>query len=163
MVVGLGSAGLGSATVKPPAELTALFRAQGRNVTPQRRRIFEVLHGNDVHPTAEAVHQAVRVDLPTISLRTVYQTLNDLASMGEIQHLEFGTGSGRFDPNIDPHHHLVCDACGSITDVSADTAHLPVPAEATPGFTVRATEIVFRGRCQACESVAGREDVAALT
>ncbi len=109
-----------------------------------------MLHSSAAHPTAEAVHDAARADLPTISLRTVHQTLNDLTSMGEIQHLELGTGSSRFDPNIETHHHFVCGGCGSITDVTADTSRLDPPHDGS-GFTVRATEIVFRGRCRACE------------
>ena len=59
--------------------------------------------------------------MPSISLRTVYQTLNDLAEMGEIQALDLGTGSTRFDPNIDEHHHLVCERCGLVRDVALDT------------------------------------------
>ncbi|HEY5154597.1 MAG TPA: transcriptional repressor, partial [Acidimicrobiales bacterium] len=66
--------------MKSPAELTHAFRAQGLKVTPQRQRIFTVLYDNPEHPTAEAVYASVSADMPTISLRTVYQTLNDLAA-----------------------------------------------------------------------------------
>src|SRR5437868_280342 len=78
--------------VKTPAELTELFRARGLKVTPQRQAIFHVLHGETTHPTAEAVYEAVSTTMPTISLRTVYQTLNDLAAMGEVLALDLGTG-----------------------------------------------------------------------
>ena len=103
--------------MKTPAELTKLFREQGLKVTPQRQCIFRVLHGNGAHPTAESVYEAAQAEMPTMSLRTVYQTLNDLADMGEIQQLDLGTGSSRFDPNVDAHHHLVCESCGTIEDV----------------------------------------------
>src|SRR3954469_21156156 len=96
------------AGMKTPEELTALFRARGLKVTPQRQCIFRILHGSDAHPTAEAVYAPASAEMPTMSLRTVYQTLNDLAEMGELQQLELGTGSARFDPTLDPHHHLVC-------------------------------------------------------
>ena len=45
--------------VKTPAELTELFRARGLKVTPQRQAIFHVLHGEQSHPTAESVYDAV--------------------------------------------------------------------------------------------------------
>jgi len=64
--------------------LTELFRARGLKVTPQRQAIFRVLHGETTHPTADAVYDAVSESMPTISLRTVYQTLNDLTAMGEV-------------------------------------------------------------------------------
>ncbi|MCU1352298.1 MAG: transcription regulator Fur family [Acidimicrobiales bacterium] len=136
--------------VKSPAELTDLFRAQGLKVTPQRQAIFRVLHESAVHPTAEAVHAEVTGELPMVSLRTVYQTLNDLAAMGELVQLDLGTGSARFDPTLTPHHHLVCDGCGRVTDVEAEFPGVAVPAHVEPGFTVSTTQIVFRGRCDAC-------------
>ena len=137
--------------VKSVDELTRQFRAQGLKVTPQRQSIFRALSSSRVHPTAEAVYAAVSAEMPTISLRTVYQTLNDLASMGELSTLDVGTGATRFDPNLDPHHHLVCDSCGRIDDLQADLAGVTAPsALAAGGFQVTTTEIVFRGRCAAC-------------
>jgi Fe2+ or Zn2+ uptake regulation protein len=136
--------------VRSPAELTEAFRQQGLKITPQRQCIFRLLHDNVEHPTAEAVYAAAAAQMPSISLRTVYQTLNDLASMGEINAVDLGTGSGRFDPNIRDHHHLVCEVCGAVRDVDVDTSALVLPARARHGFAVDTTEVVFRGRCPAC-------------
>jgi len=143
--------------VKSPDELTEMFRARGLKVTPQRQCIFGVLHGSAVHPTAEAVHAAVVAQMPTVSLRTVYQTLNDLAAMGELVPLDLGTGATRFDPTLEAHHHLVCDRCGRIHDVHADVGAVALPAGTSPGFTVTATEIVFRGLCEQCSPEAPAE------
>ena len=136
--------------MKSPDELTDLFRARGLKVTPQRQCIFRALHDNPEHPTAEAVHAQVRAEMPTVSLRTVYATLHDLAAMGEIGELELGTGSVRFDPNVRPHHHLVCDGCGAVYDVEADFPAVHLPEGHEHGFVVSGTEIVFRGRCPRC-------------
>jgi Fe2+ or Zn2+ uptake regulation protein len=130
--------------------LTELFRAQGLKVTPQRQAIFRILHGHEAHPTAESVYESAAAEMPTISLRTVYQTLNDLASMGEVQALDLGTGSVRFDPNLDVHHHLVCESCGRVEDLYAEYDDVKVPRGQRHGFTVTATEIVFRGTCASC-------------
>ncbi|HEX7168893.1 MAG TPA: Fur family transcriptional regulator [Acidimicrobiales bacterium] len=135
--------------MKSPAELTELFRARGLKVTPQRQCIFQVLDGNAVHPTAEAVHAAAASQMPTISLKTVYQTLNDLAAMGEIQMLDVGTGSTRFDPNVDGHHHLVCNGCGKVRDLYVHP-RVRVPADQLGGFTISSTEVVIRGVCDDC-------------
>src|SRR5436190_21052585 len=138
--------------VRTPAELTELFREQGLKVTPQRQCIFRLLHGNGVHPTAEAVYAEARREMPTMSLKTVYQTLNDLAEMGEIQLLDLGTGSARFDPNVDAHHHLVCVRCGKVRDLYVDFARLAVPTNQRQGFTVGSAEVVFRGLCDDCST-----------
>lgn len=131
--------------------LSQEFRARGLKVTPQRQSIFRALSSSTVHPTAEAVYATVSAEMPTISLRTVYQTLNDLAAMGELSALDLGTGSTRFDPNLEPHHHLVCDTCGRIEDLHLDLPGMRAPSAAdTGGFEVTTTEIVFRGRCATC-------------
>lgn len=135
--------------MKAPAELATLFRSHGLKVTPQRERIFRVLHDNPMHPAAEAVHAAVVADMPTVSLRTVYQTLNDLASMGEISPMDVGTGATRFDPNTGEHQHLVCRECGSIVDIEIDVSSLR-PPEHDSGFRIDTTEVLFRGICGDC-------------
>ena len=140
--------------MRTPEELTERFRARGLKVTPQRQCIFRHLHGSDVHPTAESVHAAVRAEMPTISLRTVYQTLNDLAEMGELQQLDLGTGSSRFDPNVEhAHHHLVCTECGKVRDLFADFSGVTVPRGQARGFVVGSAEVVFRGVCDGCRAV----------
>ena len=85
-----------------------------------------------------------------MSLKTVYQTLNDLAAMGEIQQLDLGTGSSRFDPNVDSHHHLVCNRCGKVRDLHADFTGVKVPPRQRQGFTVGPAEVIFRGLCDSC-------------
>jgi Fe2+ or Zn2+ uptake regulation protein len=140
--------------VKSPAELTELFRARGLKVTPQRQCIFRALDGNTQHPTAEGIYERVIAEMPTVSLRTVYQTLNDLSAMGEISQIDLGTGSARFDPNLEAHQHLVCDGCGTVVDVPGDFAELRVPQGHSHGFVVSRTEVVFRGRCPDCRTAA---------
>jgi Fur family peroxide stress response transcriptional regulator len=135
--------------VKAPSELAESFRARGLKVTPQRECIFSLLYRNDVHPSADAIFAAARQQMPTLSLKTVYQTLNDLAEMGEIRHLDLGTGSSRFDPNTDAHHHLVCNRCGRVRDLYADFG-VEVPPGQSEGFAVGSAEVVFRGLCAEC-------------
>lgn len=136
--------------MKSPSELAELFRARGLKLTPQRQAVFEALARDGAHPTAESVHSAVRATMPSVSLRTVYATLHDLADMGEILQIDLGTGAQRFDPNLEPHHHLVCDSCGTVLDVHGDFADVAVPDEELRGFEMSSTEIIFRGVCQRC-------------
>jgi Fur family peroxide stress response transcriptional regulator len=138
--------------VRTPTELTGAFRERGLKVTPQRQCIFRILHGNSMHPSAESVHAEAVAEMPTISLRTVYQTLNDLADMGEIRSLVLGTGSARFDPNVDDHHHLVCQRCGTVVDVYVDAGALEPADSGALGFRITSTQIVFRGICDRCSS-----------
>jgi Fe2+ or Zn2+ uptake regulation protein len=144
-------------TMRTPAELSELFRAHGRKVTPQRQCIFRALQGDDAHPTAERVHAAVRAEMETISLKTVYQTLHDLVELGEVAALDVGTGSLRFDPNTAiSHHHLVCRACGKVRDVFVDLPPIELPGDLAQGYDVERGEVVFRGLCGDCRLAASR-------
>ena len=142
--------------MQAPADLVETYRDLGLKVTPQRFAVFEALFGNPQHPTAEAVYAAVSEQMPSVSLRTVYSVLAELADMAEIHQLDLGTGSARFDPNTDPHHHLVCQRCGKVRDVHLGSS-VPVPASNSlvhngELFTVLGTEVVFRGMCGSCTS-----------
>jgi Fe2+ or Zn2+ uptake regulation protein len=147
--------------MKTPTELTQLFRDRGLKVTAQRQCIFRVLHGNGSHPTARSVFESLREEMPTISLRTVYQTLNDLVALGEIQQFDVGTGAARFDPATGPHHHLVCTRCGAMRDVQCDLAGQSLQARQDHGFTISGAEVIFRGLCAKCsQAISHQKDVA---
>jgi len=135
--------------MRSPAQLTDAFRQQGLKVTPQRQLLFRLLHDNITHPTAEALFATASEQMPGISLRTVYQTLTDLAAMGELQMVSVGSGSTRFDPNVDHHHHARCQACGEIRDVYVDGFD-GLQVDGLEGFDAITARIVFSGTCSAC-------------
>ena len=132
-------------------ELTDLFRERGLRVTPQRQVIFRLLHGDDAHPTVEALYERAQTEMPTMSLKTVYQTVHDLEALGEVDVLDLGTGSVRVDPNVErEHHHLVCTSCGRVRDLPLDFDGLQVPGRLRRDFRVDAVQVIFRGRCADC-------------
>ena len=123
----------------------------GRKLTPQRQLIFSLMHDNQTHPTAESLYRFASAQMPGISLRTVYQTLNELAEIGELQLIDLGVGGMRFDPNVDDHHHAVCNTCGKIRDVKVKGAGALKPKDASD-FKVCEVGVVFKGQCADCES-----------
>lgn len=139
--------------MRSPDELVAKFRANGLKMTPQRQAVFEVLYLDDSHPTADAVWERVKQRMPTVSLRTVYQALNDLVDLGEVSAVSVDNGAARFDPNISRHDHFVCRSCERITDVvaSAPTLVSSWPGQKAEHFTVDDTEVIFRGLCASCQ------------
>lgn len=137
-------------SMKSPDQLASAFRAAGLKVTPQRQLLFRLLHGNEMHPTAETLYEVAVAEMPGISLRTVYQTLTDLATMGELQQIQLG-GAARFDPNVDDHHHSVCTDCGEVRDVYVTDADA-ISVAGLDGFSVQTARIVFSGTCPRCAS-----------
>lgn len=144
--------------MRSPVELVSAFRDQGRKITPQRLLLFQLMHENVTHPTAEALYAVASANMPGISLRTVYQTLNELAEMGELQFIDVGLGATRFDPNIDDHHHVVCDECGEIRDVHVEGAAGLKPSGADE-FSVTDIGVLFHGICKECSVHSSRSGV----
>jgi Fe2+ or Zn2+ uptake regulation protein len=139
--------------MQSPDALTDLFRSHGRKITAQRQCIFRALEGDVTHPSAERVYERVRAEMPNVSLKTVYKTLNDLAELGEITPLDLGTGAARFDPNVEEaHHHLVCRSCGKVRDLQVTFPGLTVPAGADQGYEVLSADVIFRGVCDECRT-----------
>jgi Fur family transcriptional regulator, stress-responsive regulator len=136
------------------SELIERLRERGWRMTAQRRVVAEVLAGEHVHLTAEAVYGRAQRRLPEISLATVYNTLNELVGMGEVLEISTGDGPKRYDPNTTvAHHHLFCVGCGTLRDVSPEgTDGLALPVTQRHGFELLDVDIVFRGRCPDCRS-----------
>lgn len=131
-----------------PADLAALARERGLNLTPQRRAIVEYLHMAANHPTADDVFEAVNGRFPMTSRATVYNTLRLLSDAGLLQEMS-EDGVSRFDPVLEPHHHFVCRVCGKMEDVSARTFDA-LSGVKLAGRRVESYEVTARGVCGAC-------------
>ena len=140
--------------MQDPAAVTQLFRERGLKVTPQRQAIFGIMYRSPGHMTANAVYQEARLEMETISLKTVYETLHSLVALGLVRQLDLGTGHVLFDSAVSAHHHLVCNTCGRTEDVDLDVA--PLSADQRQGFVVLQTEVVARGLCPQCAPAAAQ-------
>src|SRR3954469_13141466 len=101
------------------ASMLTCVRASGLKLTPQRMAIVRELAADPTHPTAQELFERLRPALPTMSFATVYNTLDALAAAGLCAALSLSPGASRFDPNMKPHYHAVCDSCGLVRDVPA--------------------------------------------
>ncbi|AWN21901.1 transcriptional repressor [Deinococcus irradiatisoli] len=120
--------------------------------TRQRQAVLEVLRTTRTHPDAAWIHQAVRQALPSISLGTVYRTLDALVRDGVAVTIERAGQATRYDfRRDDHHHHAVCRRCGAIFDIEVrDVPQLP--RSALPGgFQVADVRLEFHGFCLACQ------------
>jgi Fur family peroxide stress response transcriptional regulator len=140
-------------------KMLAGVRAAGLKLTPQRMAIVKELASDETHPTAQEIFERLRSGLPTMSFATVYNTLGALSSAGLCAAMSLSPGSGRFDPNMTPHHHVVCDVCGAVRDLPSgaglsegahESSAARAVAQVAPGFDVRSVERIFRGVCAAC-------------
>lgn len=134
------------------SDLLERLRTRGWRLTAQRRVVAEVLDGDHVHLTADEVHARAIERLPEISRATVYNTLGEMVSIGEILEVATDGRAKRYDPNAHhPHQHLVCSKCGMIRDVHPHGDPLAaLPAGERFGFAVSEVEVTYRGLCPNC-------------
>ncbi|MET9375725.1 Fur family transcriptional regulator [Streptomyces sp. NPDC003035] len=136
------------------SDLLERLRGRGWRMTSQRRVVAEVLDGDHVHLTADEVHVRAVQRLPEISRATVYNTLGELVSLGEVVEVSTEGRAKRYDPNAHhPHQHLVCAGCGTIRDVHPTGDPLAdLPEEERFGFAVSEVEVLYRGLCPSCST-----------
>lgn len=131
------------------------FRARGLKSTPQRTAIYQALSQSAAHPTAEELYAEVSPRYPMLSLNTVYYTLSVLQKAGLITEVNVGHDRARFDANLSPHHHLICQGCHVIVDVmDRRLNHLAPPNGLPSDFVIIDHQVVFRGMCGRCRQSA---------
>ena len=120
-------------------------------LTPQRLEIFRELAKATDHPSAETLHQRLIKGMSTLSLDTVYRTLNTFASYGLINKVETVESQARFEVAQVLHHHLICCKCKEIIDFQwqfIDEATLP--EEVKSWGRIERKSVVAYGICQKC-------------
>jgi Fe2+ or Zn2+ uptake regulation protein len=101
-------------------QLRAALESAGWRFTRQRAAVFDYLSSVHTHPTADEVFEAVRPIVPSISLATVYKSLEALVACKLAAKLCFGDGPARYDCRTDNHYHIRCLKTGQVRD-------LPIP------------------------------------
>lgn len=120
----------------------------------QRESIREFIKSRHDHPTADMVYREMRKIYPSISLGTVYRNLTFLADRGELVKLSLGEGLERFDGNVTPHYHFVCEKCGQVLDIEMPwMTHIDVLASSKLDGEVRGHVTWFYGDCSDCRDL----------
>jgi Fur family peroxide stress response transcriptional regulator len=122
---------------------------KGFKRTLQRLAILDYLEGNTLHPSAEDVYRAVTKKHFSLSFATVYNTLNTLAQSGAVRELTLDPERKRYDPNTEPHHHLICVTCKKVIDVFEDVT-VGIPKRIEKEFSIFGNNVEFYGRCSVC-------------
>lgn len=125
----------------------------GLRFTPQRRHVYDLLMGEQNHPTATEVFLRAKNTMPHISLATVYNCLETLVDCGLVRQVHIDREPTRYCANLARHGHFVCSGCGRVHDVRCDEHAGSRPMWKLPrGFTVTSVEINLRGLCAECNA-----------
>ena len=138
---------------KSDASTIEALRSKGYKATPQRIAICRIALNSRAHPSAQQVYDEVKKIYPTVSLATVYKTLEVLRDLDLVQEINFPKGQARFDSYMNPHINLVCLKCGNITDLD-DTIIKEITRKVTAFAKFKPTgqRMDVYGICQKCSS-----------
>lgn len=134
-------------------QLIAKLKERQYRITPQRVELIRLIAASEGHPSASQLYNQIKVQFPTMSLATVYKTLDLLKEVGEV--LEIGLrDDSHYDGNKPyPHPHLICMKCQKIMDGELDVAvgKIVQEVENNFGFRVVKHQLDFYGLCPDCQ------------
>ncbi|MCF0154515.1 MAG: transcriptional repressor [Veillonella sp.] len=134
-------------------DIVDTLRSNGYKVTPQRLAVWNAIDGTRTHPTAEMIYQTVYPENPTMSLATVYKTLDIFAKIGLVKVLDVGNDSSHYDWDTHNHSHIRCLVCNRVDDVvDIDMAPLEREVAQMSSYEVTGQQITFEGICPDCRN-----------
>jgi len=133
--------------------LTQILKSKHLKATPQRLAIYQILYNTTTHPSAEHIYKSLQSSYPTMSLATVYKTLDILKKSHLIQELNVGEDSFRYDANISSHAHLICKTCQQVFDFHTTSFDQLIPnLQTETDFEITSKNLFFYGICANCQN-----------
>jgi Fur family ferric uptake transcriptional regulator len=143
----------------------AELRRAGYRSGGARTAVVELLGQEHCCLTAQEIFDRLRSDGRAVGIASVYRVLDLLVGMRLVLRVDVGGGVARYEaahPGGEHHHHLVCDACGTV--VAFEDAPLEDALERLAGrlgYSVDGHDVVLRGACPDCSgSRTGRRTAA---
>lgn len=145
-------------------ETDRAIRASGLRRTVPRAVVAQILRVHPGHLTVGQIQQHIERDVPEaagIARSSVYRALEALESAGLVVAVRGSQEETRFEwEGAHGHHHLICDDCGQVSEVSLQAASaLEREARRTHGFSTRVRHLALRGTCAPCGQGAGKSKV----
>ncbi len=126
----------------------------------KRDAMLRLMRSTDCHPSADWVYQQLKPEYPDLSLGTVYRNLNQLSEQRMIRRVGVINGQERFDADLRPHAHFVCNRCGLVIDLpdnAPDQGYTQSLSEQY-GFLAESHEFSLRGLCKDCKKILKLEE-----
>ena len=118
---------------------------------PQRIAIYDALRGHHDHPTAEMLYHTLRPEHPSMSLATVYKTMEIFEKIGLVKILEVGDERAHYDWDTQAHSHIRCIRCNKVEDMMGiDLQAIKTIADQGSEYQITGQHITFEGVCPEC-------------
>jgi Fur family peroxide stress response transcriptional regulator len=132
--------------------LISRLKESDYRLTPQRVELIRLITTSNDHPSASRLYNQIKTQFPTMSLATVYKTLDLLKELGEVLEIDLRDDSHYDGNHPEPHPHLICSKCNKIVDGELDIDQgLIRKLERASGYTILRPQISFYGLCPDCK------------
>ena len=128
------------------------LNSAGLRVTNQRALLLDIIRQGGGHLDAFELYRRARKKQPSLSLSTVYRTLQKFKKLGLVEEVHFDENHHHYEvkPSAE-HHHLVCLGCGRVIEFNYPLArqvkrNLPEAKD----FDITGTEVRMTGYCSQC-------------
>lgn len=120
--------------------------------TRPREQISAVLRNERRYLSAAEIHGLLKKARSTVSLSTVYRTLDLLAAKGEASQRVDEHGEATYVTCAPTHHHhAICRKCGRVEEVACEAMErFAGELRVHHGFELDDHAMEFFGRCAAC-------------
>ena len=127
-------------------------REHNLKVTHQRSEVFRVVIEAHGHPSVEDIYDVVHQRIPSVSLDTVYRTLDTFSQIGLVKRFKSTDGRYRFETNHEVHQHLVCVKCGRIEDFQWDGMEKMQLPKVDGWSDIELANVEIHGLCSRCRN-----------
>ena len=122
-------------------------------VTGARLAVLSYLTHSDKPLDADSIYQHLKREHDEVDMVTIYRILDSFYQKGLVKRLEFGEGKFRYEKMGEDHHHLICENCGRIEDMSdCNITELEKEITKKKGFLVTRHSLEFYGTCTTCRN-----------
>ncbi len=132
------------------SKVTKTLKNNGYKITPQRLAVYNVLKNTKKHPCADSIYNSLQPLFPSMSLATVYKSLEVFKNLGLIQEINLGEGSFRYDANTRLHPHVICLKCGRVDDIENFDCLELESVELETAYKIIGHQLYFYGYCPQC-------------
>lgn len=129
------------------------LREEGFKVTLQRLAIYDALLKFEKHPNAEMIYSRLHETYPSMSLATVYKTMEIFEKIGLVKVLSIAGEPSRYDYDVSNHAHIRCTVCGALCDLHGlSMEDVRSEVQKLSNYEVMGEFVHFEGVCPDCLS-----------
>jgi Fe2+ or Zn2+ uptake regulation protein len=125
---------------------------KGRLVTSQRTLLLDLIKKAGGHISAKELYRRASMRNESISLATVYRSLQLFKELGLIEERRLGQVCCRYEmKDSAEHQHLVCRSCGKVIEFDSPLIReLVETLKYEHGFHLIKVELYMEGYCREC-------------